>query len=363
MRKKILFIDRDGTIIKEPEDLQVDSLDKLEFLPYAISSLKKLSDFGYVLVMVSNQDGKGTDSFPEEQFEIPQGKMLTTLKNEGAAFEKIFIDNSFENENSNNRKPNIGMLFDYLKNSNIDYENSYVIGDRVTDIEFAVNLGCKSIFIGDKKNNASFSSTSWLEIATFLTSKYKRKIVIKRNTSETSVALQLNLDGNGEYEINTGIKFYDHMLEQFTKHSGIDLKLAVAGDLEVDEHHTIEDSAIVLGEAFKKCLGDKKGIERYGFLLPMEDSLVQCAVDFSGRPWVSFEGKFEREFAGDFPTEMLYHWLKSFADNAGLCIHIKADGTNTHHKVEAVFKALAKSIRQAVKVSNTLIPSTKGILQ
>ena len=360
--KKVLFIDRDGTIIKEPEDEQLDALDKLEFLPYAISSLKKLQDFGFELIMVTNQDGRGTPSFPEEDFIITHTKMLTILKNEGVEFEKVFIDNSFEEDKSFNRKPQIGMLVDYLKENQIDFNNSYVIGDRATDVELANNMGCKSIFIGKTNKEADFTSASWLEITAYLTQQKDRCLNLERNTTETQITLELNLDGKGKYDINTGLKFYDHMLEQFAKHSGIDLKLIAKGDLEIDEHHTIEDTAIALGTAFEKCLGDKKGIERYGFLLPMDDALVQCAIDFSGRPTLVFEGKFERESVGDFPTEMLTHWLKSFSDSAGLNVNIKVEGDNTHHKVEAIFKALAKSIKQAIKITHDSVPSTKGVL-
>jgi imidazoleglycerol-phosphate dehydratase/histidinol-phosphatase len=363
MHKKVLFVDRDGVIIMEPEDFQIDSLAKLEFVPFAISGLKRLSDAGFELVMVSNQDGRGTKSFPEEDFIIPHTKMLTTLKNEGVAFKEIFIDSSFEHKKSPNRKPGIGMLIPYLRDNSIDLEQSYVIGDRATDVQLAKNIGCKSVRISAEQDaNADFTSTSWNDIVYYLTQPKNRLVAIERNTNETKIKLELNLDGTGKYKIDTGLKFYDHMLEQLAKHSGIDLTLFVKGDLEIDEHHTIEDTAIALGQAFKQALGDKKGIERYGFLLPMDDALVQCALDFSGRAWLEFEGKFDREYVGDFPTEMLYHWLKSFADNAGLNLNIKIEGSNTHHKVEATFKALARSIKQAINVTGKDLPSTKGIL-
>jgi imidazoleglycerol-phosphate dehydratase/histidinol-phosphatase len=361
--KKVLFIDRDGTIIYEPADFQIDSLEKLEFLPYAISSIKKLMDHGFELIMVSNQDGRGTASFPEENFQGPQIKMLSILKSEGITFSEIFIDASFEHENSPNRKPRIGMLVPYLRDNTIDLQNSYVIGDRATDVEMARNIGCKSIRISDDKTlPADLITNNWKEIVGFLTAKKDRYLKMERNTNETKIALELNLDGRGVYKIDTGLKFYDHMLEQLTKHSGVDLTLNVKGDLEIDEHHTIEDTAIALGLAFRQALGDKKGIERYGFLLPMDDALVACALDFSGRAWLVYEGSFDREYVGDFPTELLYHWLKSFSDNAGMNLNIKIEGENTHHKVEAAFKALAKSIRQAIAVTGDQLPSTKGVL-
>lgn len=361
--KKVLFIDRDGTIITEPADFQIDSLEKLAFLPYAVSSIKKLQDAGYELIMVSNQDGRGTDSFPEESFMVPHVKMLSILESEGIEFKEIFIDPSFEHENSPNRKPRIGMLVNYLRDNQVDLEHSYVIGDRPTDVQMAKNIGCKSIRLFNGIDpEADFSSLSWKEITTFLTMKKDRFVKMERNTNETKIKLELNLDGTGAYKIDTGLKFYDHMLEQLTRHSGVDLTLEVKGDLEIDEHHTIEDTAIALGLAFKQALGDKKGIDRYGYLLPMDDALVQCALDFSGRAWLMFEGKFDREYVGDFPTELLYHWLKSFSDNAGLNLNIKIEGDNTHHKVEATFKALAKSLKQAINVSGDQLPSTKGVL-
>ncbi|MEJ7691809.1 bifunctional histidinol-phosphatase/imidazoleglycerol-phosphate dehydratase HisB [Daejeonella sp.] len=362
--KKVLFIDRDGTMIVEPPvDMQVDSLEKLEFLPYVISSLKKLQDFGYELVMVTNQDGRGTISFPEEDFQKPHQKMLNILKSEGVVFSEIFIDDSFADANSPNRKPNTGMLTSYLISNLIDLRNSYTIGDRTTDVQLAKNLGCKAIFYGDKNPEVDLNSKNWLEITSFLTIKSERKVDFERNTKETKINLRLNLDGNGEHNINTGLKFYDHMLDQLAKHSGVDLSLTVEGDLEIDEHHTIEDSAIALGKAFKQALGDKRGIERYGFLLPMDEALVQCAIDFSDRAYFIYEGKFTREYVGDFPTEMFEHWMKSFSEHAGMNLNLKIiDGDNAHHMIEASFKALAKSIKQAIKVTGTELPTTKGVI-
>lgn len=363
--KKVLFIDRDGTLIIEPQpDLQIDSLEKLEFLPYAISSLKKLVDFGYELVMVTNQDGRGTSSFPEENFQKPHQKMLTTLANEGITFAEIFIDDSFPEQNSPNRKPNTGLLTKYLAANTLDLENSYTIGDRITDLQLAVNIGCKAIKYADTADDlAVFTSSDWNAITAYLTRKKDRVVQFERNTKETKISLVLNLDGNGNHKIDTGVKFYDHMLDQLAKHSGVDLELKVDGDLEIDEHHTIEDSAIALGKAFKQALGDKRGIERYGFLLPMDEALVQCAIDFSDRAYFIYKGSFNREYVGDFPTEMFEHWMKSFSEHAGMNLNLAIlDGENTHHMIEASFKALAKCIKQAIQVTGTELPTTKGII-
>ena len=363
--KKVLFIDRDGTIIVEPPvDMQVDSLEKLEFLPYAISSLKQLQEHGYELVMVTNQDGRGTNSFPEADFQKPHQKMLDILRNEGVTFAEIFIDDSFPEDNSPNRKPNTGLLTNYLISNLIDLHHSFTIGDRETDVKLAENLGCKAIFFSDRSiERADMCSQSWPEICRFLCRKNDRLVELERNTKETKIKLSLNLDGNGEHKIDTGLKFYDHMLDQLAKHSGVDLTLKVEGDLEIDEHHTIEDSAIALGKAFKQALGDKRGIERYGFLLPMDEALVQCAIDFSDRAYFIYDGKFDREYVGDFPTEMFEHWMKSFSEHAGMNLNLKIiDGDNTHHMIEASFKALAKSIKQAIQITGTELPSTKGVL-
>ncbi|HEY0899741.1 MAG TPA: bifunctional histidinol-phosphatase/imidazoleglycerol-phosphate dehydratase HisB [Sphingobacteriaceae bacterium] len=363
--KKVLFIDRDGTIIVEPQpDQQVDTLEKLEFLPYAISSLKKLQDHGYELVMVSNQDGRGTESFPEDDFQKPHQKMLDILASEGIRFAEIFIDDSFPHQNSPFRKPNTGLLTKYLAASVLDLENSYTIGDRETDVQLALNLGCKAIkYASEADERAALSSSNWIEICDFLTRKNDRLVDFERNTKETRIKLTLNLDGNGNPQIDTGLKFYDHMLDQLAKHSGIDLVLTVQGDLEIDEHHTIEDSAIALGKAFKQALGDKRGIERYGFLLPMDEALVQCAIDFSDRAYFIYKGSFNREYVGDFPTEMFEHWMKSFSEHAGMNLNLAIlDGDNTHHMIEASFKALAKCIKQAIKVTGTELPTTKGVI-
>jgi imidazoleglycerol-phosphate dehydratase/histidinol-phosphatase len=290
--------------------------------------------------------------------------MLDILNSEGITFAEIFVDDSFPEANSPNRKPNTGLLTNYLISNLIDLHNSFTIGDRETDIQLAVNLGCKAIFYSDQpQEKAVLSSKNWLEITNYLTRKKDRIVELERNTKETKIKLSLNLDGNGEHSIDTGLKFYDHMLDQLTKHSGVDLVLKVDGDLEIDEHHTIEDSAIALGKAFKQALGDKRGIERYGFLLPMDEALVQCAIDFSDRAYFIYEGKFDREYVGDFPTEMFEHWMKSFSEHAGMNLNLKIiDGNNTHHMIEASFKALAKSIKQAIKITGTELPSTKGVL-
>ena len=363
--KKALFIDRDGTIIVEPQtDFQIDSLEDLEFIPKVISNLRKIAEeTDYELVMVSNQDGLGTDSLPEENFWPAHQKMMLTLENEGVKFAAVHIDRSFEHENKPTRKPGTGMLTQYLK-GNYDLENSYVIGDRKTDVLLAENLGCKSIFIGETVEGATFCTKDWDEIYQYL--KFPDRIgEVFRKTSETDIHIRVNLDGSGQCEIFTGLPFFDHMLEQLGKHGGADLLIEVKGDLHIDEHHTIEDTALALGEAYLKALGDKKGIYRYGFLLPMDDVLAQVAIDFGGRPWIVWEAEFKREKIGDMPTEMFFHFFKSFSDTAKCNLNIKAEGSNEHHKIEAIFKGLARAIKMAVakdpRALNQL-PSTKGVL-
>ena len=363
MTKKVLFIDRDGTIIREPEDFQIDAFEKLEFLPNVINSLSKIAkELSYELVMVSNQDGLGTDSFPEETFWPVQNFIINTLKNEGVEFSEIHIDSSFENENKPTRKPGVGMLQKYIY-GNYDLANSFVIGDRKTDVQLAENLGSKSIFISEEINSAAtFVTMDWNEIYDFLKS-IPRIGKVKRETLETSINIELNLDGKGNSEINTGLPFFDHMLQQIAKHGNLDLKIQVNGDLEIDEHHTVEDTAIALGDAFLQALGDKKAISRYGFLLPRDGCLAQVAVDFGGRPWLVWDADFKREKIGDVPTEMFFHFFKSFSDQARCNLNIKAEGENEHHKIESIFKAFAKAIQMAVnKTKNYNIPSTKGIL-
>jgi imidazoleglycerol-phosphate dehydratase/histidinol-phosphatase len=367
-KKKILFIDRDGTIIVEPKDnFQIDSLEKLEFIPGAITSLNKIAaELDYELVIVTNQDGLGTDSLPEKDFWPAQNKMMQTLENEGVTFAAVHIDKSFENENLPTRKPGIGLLKQYFTEE-YDLANSYVIGDRLTDVKLAENLGSKAILFSDQlsvtSDQCKLTTTSWSAIYSLL--RFPDRVAeIHRKTNETDIYIKLNLDGSGKCELNTGLGFYDHMLEQLGKHSGADLTVKVKGDLYIDEHHTIEDTAIAIGEAYLKAIGNKKGIERYGYLLPMDDCLAQAAIDFSGRPWLVWEADFKREKVGEMPTEMFYHFWKSFSDAAKCNLNIKAEGTNEHHKIEAIFKAVAKSIKMAVKrdINNNQIPSTKGVL-
>jgi imidazoleglycerol-phosphate dehydratase/histidinol-phosphatase len=363
--KKVLFIDRDGTLITEPPiDFQVDSLEKLEFYPGVFQNLAKIvRELDYELVMVTNQDGLGTESFPYEDFIKPQEKMIKSFENEGIFFDDILIDKSFEHENLNTRKPQTGMLGKYIY-GNYDLENSYVIGDRTTDVQLAKNLGTKAIFISDQENEeADLTTKSWSEIYQFL-KQIPRKAKVYRKTNETEIEVEINLDGSGNSEISTGLHFFDHMLEQISKHGNLDLKIKVNGDLQVDEHHTIEDSAIVLGEAVLQALGKKKGIERYGFLLPMDDCLSQVAIDFGGRPWLVWDVEFGREKIGDVPSEMFFHFFKSFTDSSKSNLNIKSEGNNEHHKIESIFKAFAKAIKMAVNQTdqNYNLPSTKGSL-
>jgi imidazoleglycerol-phosphate dehydratase/histidinol-phosphatase len=365
--KKVLFIDRDGTIIHEPEnDQQVDSLEKLSFIPFAISALRKIRMMtDYEFVMVSNQDGLGTPSYPEDTFWPAHLKMLEILKGEGIEFKTIHIDPSFEHENSPNRKPGTGMLKEYMESDDYDLKNSFVIGDRLTDVELAQNLGSKAILYGRLASaEAVLNTGDWNRIADFLIFP-DRKGRVERKTSETDILVELNLDGRGKTDIHTGLGFFDHMLEQIGRHADIDLKINVKGDLQVDEHHTIEDTAITLGEAFAQAIGDKKGIRRYGFLLPMDDALAQVAIDFGGRPWLEWDADFQREKVGDMPTEMFFHFFKSFCDAARCNLNIKATGQNEHHKIESIFKALARSVKMAIKreeESHGRIPSTKGMI-
>jgi len=372
-KRKVLFIDRDGTIIIEPPvTFQVDSVEQIEFLPAVIRNLffiRTKLDFEWALV--TNQDGLGTDVYPQENFDVVQAKFLQILKGEGIEFDKIFVDTSFPEDHLPTRKPGTAMLTDYFSDS-YDLAGSFVIGDRITDVELAKNLGCKAIFLSNDENvlvdkgltdYCALQTTSWDRVAEFLFAG-ERKVTVKRTTKETDILVELNLDGNGKCSISTGLKFFDHMLEQIGKHSGCNLTICVNGDLEVDEHHTIEDTALALGEAFAKALGDKRGIERYGFCLPMDDSLCSVALDFGGRPWLVYDATFKREYVGDLPTEMILHFFKSLSDAARMNLNIKAEGDNEHHKIEGIFKALAKSIKMAVKrdIYQYELPSTKGVL-
>lgn len=361
--RKILFLDRDGTLIVEPPDQQIDSLEKLEFIPGVFNALTTIVKSNqYELVMVTNQDGLGTHTFPEDTFWPAQEKMMKAFENEGITFTKVHIDKSRPEDKLPTRKPGTGMLLEYFS-PDVDLANSYVIGDRFTDVELAKNLGCKAILFLNSTDVAVNCpvTNSWQEIAALLT-KPNRTAKVNRKTNETNIAIELNLDGSGKSNIETGLGFFNHMLDQLARHGGLDLNIQVKGDLHIDEHHTIEDTALALGEAFLLALGHKRGIVRYGFLLPMDDCLAQVAIDFGGRPWLVWDAKFSREKIGEMPTEMFLHFFKSFSDTAKCNLNIKAEGDNEHHKIESIFKAFAKAIKMAVKVEGTELPSTKGVL-
>ncbi len=382
--QKILFIDRDGTLIAEPQpDQQVDSLAKLDYIPGALSAMRQIAlETDYKLVMVTNQDGLGTAAFPEETFWPAHNKMLSTFEGEQVHFDATHIDRHFPHQNSATRKPGTGMLTEYFDSTQYDLANSYVIGDRLTDVQLAVNLGAKAILflppgglasvqMADitqqteaMKQAIALTTNDWHSIYTFLRLP-ARTVTVERSTKETQIRIDLNLDGTGKADIKTGLGFYDHMLDQVAKHSGSDLTIRVQGDLHIDEHHTIEDTALALGEAYRRALGDKRGISRYGYLLPMDDALAQVAIDFSGRPWLVWDAEFRREKVGDMPTELFHHFFKSFSDTALCNLNVKVEGDNEHHKIEAIFKAFAKSIKMAVRrdireIDN--LPSTKGVL-
>jgi imidazoleglycerol-phosphate dehydratase / histidinol-phosphatase len=375
VKKKVLFIDRDGTIIVEPlETEQVDTLEQLEFIPKVIRTLYLIKkNLDYELVMVSNQDGLGSANYPQENFDTVQGKLLDILENEDVKFDEIYIDSSLPEENKLTRKPGTAMLTKYF-NGSYNLADSYVIGDRVTDAQLAKNIGCKAIIYGsdeicDEIKSAGLEShcalvtEDWEEIYSHVALS-EREAHVRRITNETEVNIRLNLDGHGICDIATGLKFFDHMLSQIGRHAGIDLSIEVTGDLEVDEHHTIEDTGIALGEAIYQAVGKKVGMNRYGFCLPMDDCLAQVAVDFSGRSWLVWEVSFKREMVGDMPTEMVYHFFKSFSDAAKCNLNIKAEGENEHHKIESIFKALARAIRMAVRRDpcSTELPTTKGVI-
>lgn len=373
--KRILFIDRDGTLIVEPpRTFQIDSLEKLEYLPYMLSSLRKMAEqLDFELVMVTNQDGLGTKKYPQKSFDAVQKKLLTALSNEGIEFKAIHIDRSFEKDNSPNRKPKTGMLKKYMSGG-YDLKNSLVIGDRLTDLQLAKNLGTKAILLrndlnkklkvpADLQNVLALDASNWDAIWQYFQAP-SRKISHIRATKETDIRITLDLDGTGKSKIKTGISFFDHMLEQIARHGQLDLMIEAKGDLHIDEHHTIEDTGIALGEAFLKAMGEKRGMERYGFCLPMDDCLAQVALDFGGRNWIVWNTEFKREKVGEMPTEMFFHFFKSFSDASKCNLNIKAEGDNEHHKIEAIFKAFAKSIKMAVRrdVNNMQLPSTKGLL-
>ena len=379
--KKILFIDRDGTLIKEaPPTYQLDDFSKLEFYPDMFFYLRKIAEeLDYELVMVTNQDGLGTASFPEETFWPLHNLVMRSLENEKIIFSDVIIDRTFPEENAPTRKPATGLLTKYINNPDYDLANSFVIGDRLTDMQLAKNLNCKGLWlnidgalgvaeINDsvddlKMNVVVLETTNWEAIYNYL--KLPPRIVVhQRHTNETKIAVTLNLDGTGKANNRTGLPFFDHMLDQLARHGNIDLAIECKGDLHIDEHHSIEDTGIALGEAIAKALGDKRGIERYGFLLPMDDCLAQVAIDFGGRNWIVWEADFKREKIGEMPTEMFFHFFKSFSDAAKCNLNIKAEGENEHHKIESIFKAFAKAIKMAVKrdADNNTLPSTKGIL-
>lgn len=379
--KKILFIDRDGVLIKEaPPTYQLDAFGKLEFYPDMFCYLRKIAtELDYELVMVSNQDGLGTASFPEDTFYPVHNFVLSSLANEGIHFSEVNIDRTFAKDNAATRKPGTGMLTKYLNSPDYDLGNSFVIGDRITDMQLAKNLGCKGLWLNNdpylgageisatmedlRKEVIVLESPRWKDIYTYLKLP-RRKIIHERNTNETKIKIEVNLDGTGKANIKTGIAFFDHMLDQLARHGNMDLNIECRGDLQIDEHHSIEDTGIALGEAIAKALGDKRGIDRYGFLLPMDDCLAQVAIDFGGRSWIVWDAEFKREKIGEMPTEMFFHFFKSFSDAAKCNLNIKAEGDNEHHKIESIFKAFAKAIKMAVKkdINNNSLPSTKGVL-
>ena len=378
--KKVLFIDRDGTLaIEPPLDFQLDALEKLTFYPKVFQYLTKIAnELDYELVMVTNQDGLGTDSFPENTFWPTHNKLIQAFENEGILFAEVLIDKTFPHENANTRKPRTGLLTKYLVDGAFDLENSYVIGDRLTDIELAKNMGAKGILINNEAGLASeelsvekeqlqeviaLETKDWKNIYEFLKLS-DRTAEITRNTNETKIYIRVNIDGTGKSDIDTGIAFFDHMLDQIARHGNMDLTIQVQGDLEVDEHHTIEDTMIALGAVFAEALGDKLGMERYGFCLPMDDCLAQVAIDFGGRNWLVWDATFQREMIGKMPTEMFFHLFKSFTDGAKCNLNIKAEGANEHHKIEGIFKAFAKAVKMAVKrdAEKMILPSTKGML-
>ncbi|HLR00347.1 MAG TPA: bifunctional histidinol-phosphatase/imidazoleglycerol-phosphate dehydratase HisB [Sphingobacterium sp.] len=376
MKKTLLFIDRDGTLILEPEDEQIDSFEKLRFYPKALQYLPKIAqELDFELILVSNQDGLGTASHPEKNFWPVHNFILQTFEDEGVHFARQHIDRTFPHENADTRKPSIGMLQEYQDKEKYNLADSYVIGDRINDVKLAENLGCKALWLRNddglgesegidfQERAVALETQDWQDIYEFLKLK-RRSGSLSRKTSETDIQMELHLDGTGKADISTGLPFFDHMLDQIARHGNVDLTIKTKGDLHIDEHHTIEDTGIALGELFRKVLGDKLGIERYGFTLPMDDCLAQVALDFGGRSWLVWNAEFTREKIGDMPTEMFSHFFKSFSDGAKCNLNIKAEGHNEHHKIEAIFKAFAKAIRTAIRrdVNNMRLPSTKGLL-
>lgn len=376
--KKVLFIDRDGTLIIEPADEQIDSFEKLEFYPRSLYYLSKIAkELDFDLVMVTNQDGLGTDSHPEENFWPVHNFIMKTFENEGVVFSEVIIDKTFAHENAPTRKPNTGLLQHFFEEG-YDLKNSFVIGDRINDVVLAKNLGAKAIWLSnnlslganeklDKIETLSeviaLKTQNWEDIYTMLKAG-TRTVHHERNTNETKISIDIDLDGTGKADIDTGLNFFNHMLDQIARHGSIDLKIKTNGDLHIDEHHTIEDTGIALGEAFARAIGNKLGLERYGFCLPMDDCLAQAAIDFGGRNWIVWDADFKREMVGDMPTEMFFHFFKSFSDASKSNLNIKAEGENEHHKIEAIFKAFAKAIKMAIKrdAEKLVLPSTKGVL-
>ena len=362
---KVIFLDRDGTIIAEPPDEQVDSLEKLELIPGVIQGLRLLQNRGYVFVLVSNQDNLGSSAYPNEKYEIVQNKLMRLLNGEGIQFIAVFICPHGVNDNCVCRKPKTGLIDEFIRTNEIDLSHSFVFGDRETDVHLARNIGCKAIRLtSDKSTSADFKTESFIEACHYIV-RSDRSAVLKRDTAETKIFVEVCLDGTGNYEINSGIGFFDHMLALLSKHSGIDMKIEVQGDLQVDEHHSVEDTGLVLGDAIRQALGDKRGIERYGFLLPMDESMAQVALDLGGRPFCSFNAPFEREKVGEFPTELVEDFFRAFADGVRANLHITVAGRNDHHKIEAIFKAVARALRQAVTQNEQnadVLPSTKGVL-
>jgi imidazoleglycerol-phosphate dehydratase / histidinol-phosphatase len=362
---KVIFLDRDGTIVAEPPDEQVDSLEKLELIPGVIQGLKLLQNRGYVFVLVSNQDNLGSSVYPNEKYEIVQNKLMRLLNGEGIQFNDVFVCSHGAHENCACRKPKTGLVDKFIRTNEVDLLRSFVFGDRETDVQLARNIGCKAVRLtSDESTHADFKTESFVEACRYIV-RSDRSAALKRNTAETEIAVEVCLDGTGSYKINSGIGFFDHMLALLSKHSGIDMKIEVHGDLKVDEHHSVEDTGLALGDAIRQALGDKRGIERYGFLLPMDESLAQVALDLGGRPFCSFDAPFEREKVGEFPTELVEDFFRAFADGLRANLHITVTGRNDHHKIEAIFKAAARALRQAVAQNEQnadVLPSTKGVL-
>jgi len=361
----VVFLDRDGTIIVEPPDEQIDTLEKLEMIPGVIHGLRLLQNRGYVLVMITNQDNLGSSSYPQKSYDLVQKKLMGLLNGEGIQFAGMFVCPHNSQDTCACRKPKTGLVSEFIRTNNVDLNRSYVFGDRETDVQLAQNIGCKSVRLtADISTKADFKTESFIEACNFIV-QHARSAVIQRKTSETDIVVEVGLDGTGSHDISSGIGFFDHMLSLLSKHSGIDMNIWVKGDLQVDEHHSVEDTGLALGEAIRKALGDKRGIERYGFLLPMDESLAQVALDLSGRPFCSFKASFEREKVGEFPTELVEDFFRAFADGLRANLHISVSGRNDHHKIEAIFKAVARALRQAVtkcEENADLLPSTKGIL-